>query len=59
MIIYVYVYICVCVFQSLNTFPGGFIQAAIAYKWLIPVDSEGIIRLRESYRGIITQLKVK
>lgn len=49
----------VCVFQSLNTFPGGFIQTAIAYKWLIPVDSEGIIRLRESYRGIITQLKVK
>lgn len=49
----------VCVFQSLNTFSEGFIQAAIAYKWLIPVDSEGIIRLRESYRGIIMQLKIK
>lgn len=50
---------CIFVFQSLNTFSEGFVQAAIAYKWLIPLDSEGIIRLRESYRGIIMQPKIK
>lgn len=53
------IFVSLCVFQSLNTFSEGFAQAAIAYKWLIPVDSEGIIRLRESYRGIILQIKVK